>query len=202
MYDLKDMVIGLASKSPRRKFLLEESGFNVKLIDSPGEEVYPQHLGLKEIPEYLSMQKALNALPYGNGIAVILAADTVVIQDNQLLGKPKNQKDCKATLKKLAGRSHQVLTGVSILFPPFKKVFTVQSTVSIGTLDDSELDFYIEQYAPFDKAGSYGIQEWLGYCKVQRIEGSYTNVMGLPMYEVYHAMQEMIKTSKDVAGEL
>ncbi len=191
MHYLSNMEIGLASKSPRRKFLLEESGFRVQLIESPGEEIFPQHLGLSEIPEYLSMQKALNALPFAKNTPVILAADTVVIQDDELLGKPKNPADSKATLRKLAGKSHQVLTGVSILYPPFKKSFTVQSIVSIGPLDDHELDYYIKQYAPFDKAGSYGIQEWLGYCKVKHIEGSYTNVMGLPMYEVYHALKEM-----------
>ena len=193
MHSINNFIIGLASKSPRRKFLMEESGFNIELIDSPGEEIYPQDLDLLEVPAYLSTQKALNALPFSTHLSIILAADTVVIQDQKILGKPRDREDCLITLKNLSGRSHEVLTGVTILYPPFKKIFSVKSIVEIGFMNDEEMEYYVDHYAPFDKAGSYGIQEWLGYCKVKHIEGSYTNVMGLPMYEVYHAVKDLIK---------
>lgn len=195
MNTLENLVIGLASKSPRRKFLMEESGFKIELIDSPGEEIYPQELSIYEVPAYLSTQKALNALPNAQHLSWVLAADTVVIQDQSILGKPKDRDDCLKTLKNLSSRSHEVITGVTILYPPFKKIFSVKSIVEIGNMDDEELAYYVDHYAPFDKAGSYGIQEWLGYCKVKHIEGSYTNVMGLPMFEVYHALKDLLSAT-------
>ena len=170
---------------------MESAGFKIKLINSPGEEIFPDDLSTKEIPEYLAVQKALNALPNASDLETIVAADTIVSLDDKMIGKPTSREHCVNTIRSLMDKSHQVYTGVCILKPPLKKVFTVTSTVKINSLSDEEIDYYIEHYNPFDKAGSYGIQEWFGICKVNYIEGSYTNIMGLPMHELYEALKSM-----------
>ena len=132
-------------------------------------------------------------MPHRNNLPIILAADTVVIHADQILGKPMDREDAIQTLHALSGKKHQVITGVSILAPPFKNNFSVTTIVKMQPLASWEIESYVDKFQPYDKAGSYAIQEWIGLCRIAHIEGSYTNVIGLPMSQVYDKLQEMIQ---------
>ncbi|MBP7272625.1 MAG: septum formation protein Maf [Saprospiraceae bacterium] len=177
----------LASASPRRQQLLHEAGFRFEVFAPNVDETYPADMPVAEVPEYLATLKANAILPQfaSDTASVILAADSVVILNNLIFGKPANASDAKNILRQLAGHRHDVITGVCLCNRDKQVRFSVTSSVFIDNLSDAEIDYYITQYQPFDKAGAYGIQEWLGLCKVARIEGSYSNIMGLPMREVY-----------------
>jgi septum formation protein len=176
----------LASKSPRRSYLLEQAGipFTVRTADT--EEIYPQETPVMEVAPYLAELKASGAahlLLAEN--EVILTADSVVIQEGTIYGKPKDSADAQATLRKLSGAKHTVVTGCCLMSKTKKEVFASVTEVYLNEMSDAEIDWYIENGQPFDKAGSYGIQEWVGLAKVNRIEGTYPNVMGLPVDLVY-----------------
>lgn len=183
---LKKYTIILASKSPRRQYLLKELGFNF-IIDTSFDvdEVYSDSLTKNEIPVYLSELKA-NA--FKKPIAeneVLLTADTIVWLDGQMVGKPRDREDAVDILRSLSGNMHEVITGVCLRSNRKTKTFTALSEVYFKTLDDDEINYYIDNYQPFDKAGAYGVQEWIGYVGVEKIHGSYFNVMGLPIQKLY-----------------
>ena len=184
--NLKKYNIILASNSPRRKELLSGLGINyeVKVINGI-DESYPQNLKGSEIPEFISRIKAESYLPFMKENDLIITADTIVYANEKVLGKPKDHEDAVKMLKTLSGHTHQVMTGVSITTRKFQKSFVSTSEVTFDTLTDEEINFYINNYKPYDKAGAYGIQEWIGFIGVSRINGSYFNVMGLPVQRLY-----------------
>ncbi|MCF2594243.1 septum formation protein Maf [Bacteroides caecigallinarum] len=187
--NLKKYNIILASNSPRRRELLSGLGLNyeVKLIKDV-DESYPSHLNGSEIPEFISRIKAAAYRPFMKENDLIITADTIVYANNKVLGKPKNREDAVKMLKTLSGQTHQVMTGVTITTHKFQKSFVSTSDVTFDNLTDEEINFYIDNYKPYDKAGAYGIQEWIGYIGVSGIRGSYFNVMGLPIQKLYREL--------------
>lgn len=180
----------LASKSPRRQQLVKSLGidFSVKTIDV--EENYPEHLSMEEVPLYLA---ELKAKPFVNGLLpndLVITADTVVCVDNQILGKPENEKEACNMLQKLSNREHQVITGVCLTSKQKKHSFYALTTVRFKSLTPHEINHYITKFKPFDKAGAYGIQEWIGTIGITHIEGSFYNVMGLPIQKLYEEIQK------------
>lgn len=183
---LKDKILILASKSPRRQQLLRELGvpFDVRLFGET-DESYPNELNFSEIPEYLATKKAL---PYIQTLAsheVLITSDTIVWCKGKVLGKPTNREDAVQILKDLSGCMHTVITGIALRSEEREHTFSVSTDVYFKELSDEEIYYYIDNYSPYDKAGAYGIQEWIGYVGVERIDGSYFNVMGLPVQKLY-----------------
>lgn len=183
----------LASKSPRRRELLAglDLDFEVKVIPGIAEN-YPDSLPLERIPQYIAAEKAE---AYKGCIApdeVLITADTVVILNDEIMGKPKDDAQAREMLHKLSGKTHQVTTGVCLTTVSSQKQFHVTSHVTFKLLSDDEIDYYVSHYHPLDKAGAYGIQEWIGYVGVTRLEGSFFNVMGLPVQRIW----EELKTIK------
>ena len=182
----------LASNSPRRKELLENLNipFKIKVKNTP-EETYPENLLKAEIPEYLAIKKASF---YKNEITrsdtIIITADTIVYCENRILGKPENYDEAFEMLKLLSGKAHEVITGVAITSKDKQVVFNSVTKVFFEELTDDEIDYYIQAFKPYDKAGAYGIQEWIGMVGIKKIEGSYYNVVGLPVQKLY---SELIK---------
>lgn len=180
----------LGSKSPRRKELLEDLGIPFTIRTKDTDESYPPTLLPSEIPIFIALKKA-EALK--DGLAsneIVLCADTVVIVNNTILGKPVDEADAVSMLQQLSGKTHDVITGVVLASSEKIISFDVTTKVTFKTLSTKEIDYYIEKYKPFDKAGAYGIQEWIGYMGVTSIKGSYFNVVGLPTHEVYQALNE------------
>ncbi|MBK0382945.1 septum formation protein Maf [Pedobacter sp. SD-b] len=173
------MKIYLASKSPRRQELLKLMGFEFELMIKEIDESYPAGLPLIEVAPYLSKIKS-DAFEINYDDEIIITADTVVIINDELLGKPKNNEHAFEMLSKLNGRTHLVVTGVTIKSKKKVHTFSQTTKVAFSKLSDDQLWFYILNYRPLDKAGAYGIQDWIGMVGVSSIEGSYTNVMGLP----------------------
>ena len=179
----------LASASPRRRQLLEQLGidFTVKVIAGL-DESYPAGLAWQEIPEYLSRKKAEGHSSLLTPSTMIITADTLVMLDGKPLGKPADAAEARLMLRNLSGRSHFVITGVTILIMEKSTSFSTTTEVFFDSLTDDEIDFYITRFKPMDKAGAYGIQEWIGAAGIRRIEGSYYNVMGLPLHSLYTAL--------------
>lgn len=191
---LKSYRLILASQSPRRRQLLSDCGLEYELAERyEVEEVYPATIAPDEVPVYLSRLKSEG---YPAELAendILLTADTVVIVDNEILGKPSDDAEARAMLRTLSGRAHRVTTGVTLRSAARTESFAVQSDVYFRELADEEIDYYVARYRPMDKAGSYGIQEWIGYVGIERIDGSFYNVMGLPVQRVYAALAEFVK---------
>ena len=190
MKNLLPHKIILASNSPRRKELLAglDVQFEVRVLQGI-DESYPETLPTAEIAEYIAQKKAA---AYRETIAadeLVITADTIVVLGDEVLGKPKDAADARRMLHELSGRTHQVITGVVLTTKERQEHFSVVSDVTFKTLEDSEIDYYVETYKPMDKAGAYGIQEWIGYVGVTRLEGSYFNVMGLPVQRIYEALR-------------
>lgn len=181
----------LASNSPRRKELLGGLGyeFEVRVIDGI-DESYPDGLTMEEIPRYIAAAKA-SAYTVGAD-ELLLTADTVVVLDEEVLGKPADAADAARMLHALSGRTHHVITGVCLKTQDDERRFSVSTEVTFKALTDEEIDHYISHYHPYDKAGAYGIQEWIGYIGVTGIRGSYFNVMGLPVQRIYQELQGML----------
>lgn len=184
----------LASNSPRRRELLTGLGldFTVKVI-SGIDESWPHTLKGEDIPLYISREKAA---PYRQTIAqdeLVITADTIVYVDGEVLGKPHDEADAKRMLRMISGRWHEVITGVTLMTAEREHSFAVTTKVKFCNLSDSEIDYYIKNYAPMDKAGAYGIQEWIGYVGVEAIEGSYFNVVGLPVQRLYRELLNFCK---------
>ncbi len=188
--DLNRYKIILASQSPRRQQLLREAGFeNFVVRPMNVDETPPPQYPNEKLGEFLAEKKAEAARPLlGIDGDLILASDTTVVLNGKLYEKPLDEADAKRILSELSGAMHQVITGVCLLSTDKKVVFSDISDVYFDDLTELEIDFYIKKYKPFDKAGAYGVQEWLGHCKIRRIEGSYENIMGLPTFKIYQAL--------------
>lgn len=182
----------LASNSPRRKELLSGLGIRYEVKTLPGiEESYPDTLKGEEIPVYIACEKAE---AYRNAMQpdeLIITADTIVWLDGVVMGKPKDEEEARGMLRRLSGKTHQVITGVCLTGAEFQKSFTTVTDVMFAELTDEEINYYIEHYKPMDKAGSYGIQEWIGFVGVEKIKGSYFNVMGLPVQRLYKELSKL-----------
>ena len=181
----------LASNSPRRRELLAglDLDFEVKVLPDI-DESYPDNLPAAEVAGYISREKAA---PYRTLIGeddLVITADTVVIVGDEVLGKPKDAEDARRMLQLISGRTHQVITGVCLLTTDKKHSFSVTTDVTFKQLSEDEINYYIEHYKPFDKAGAYGIQEWIGYVGVTSINGSYFNVMGLPVQRLWEEIKK------------
>ena len=190
MKDLKYKLI-LASNSPRRKELLAGLGvpFEVRVLQDIDEH-YPESLPVNEVARYIAKEKADAYRRIVAPDELIITADTVVIVGDEILGKPIDEADAVRMLKLLSGRTHQVTTGVCLLTAEKERCFDVTTDVTFKALTDEEIHYYVDRYRPFDKAGAYGIQEWIGYIGVTGLHGSYYNVMGLPVQRIY---QELTK---------
>lgn len=184
------MKIILGSKSPRRKELLAALGYTFEVRTKETDESFPASLNCTEVAQYVAEKKSNAMLPNLAEAEVLICADTVVLLDNEILGKPLDHADAIAMLEKLSGREHFVITGVVIASLEKQISFSVTTNVFFHPLSADEIRYYVDNFQPFDKAGSYGIQEWIGYAAIQRIEGSYNNVVGLPTHEVYQALKE------------
>jgi septum formation protein len=180
----------LASNSPRRKELLKglDLKFEVRVIDGI-DESFPSGLPANAVPAYIAENKADAYLSTLKENEVLITADTVVIIKGEILEKPANSEDATKMLKRLSGNKHDVVTAVVLSTLQKRKVFSVTSTVDFAELTDDEIKYYVDKYKPFDKAGAYGIQEWIGYIGVQGIKGSFHNVMGLPVQRLYQELK-------------
>ena len=190
LQNLENYEIILASKSPRRQQLLSDLGlkFSVQSMDIPEE--FPENLGKTEISVYLAELKAEAFRPLLKNNQLVITADTIVWLDGNVLNKPTDYNDGFRMLKNLSGKKHQVITGVCLLSAKKKVSFHALTDVWFKPLSDEEIHFYLEHYRPYDKAGAYGIQEWIGYIGIYRIEGSFFNVMGLPVQSVYEHLKD------------
>jgi septum formation protein len=190
--DLNKYNIILASQSPRRSQLLREAGFENFIVKPMNvDETPPPQLKAEKLGAYLAEIKAEAArtlLKTEND--VILAADTTVVLNNKLYEKPLDIEDARRILRDLSGNVHKVITGVCLVSFNKKKILSDVSKVYFDTLSEAEIDFYIEKYKPFDKAGAYGVQEWIGHCKIKKIVGSYENIMGLPTHRVFKELMK------------
>jgi len=181
----------LASQSPRRQYLLKELGLHFEIITTNVPEKYPENLSPEQIAVFLAELKADSFdTARLDPKAIIISADTIVCIDNEILGKPGNYKEAVNMLMKLSGKKHEVITAVCLKTKSKRKTFSVISAVYFKELSMEEIDYYIENFQPFDKAGGYGIQEWIGYIGISKIEGSFFNIMGLPVKEFY---EELLK---------
>ncbi|WP_079243679.1 MULTISPECIES: Maf family protein [Chryseobacterium] len=183
------MKLLLASQSPRRKELLSSLGFEFEVVKIDCEEIIPENIKIEEAAAYLSDLKA-SAFRNLETDEVLLTADTIVAIDNQILGKPKDEENAFTMLQSLSGRTHQVYTGITIKTANKSFTETDVADVTLDKLSDEEINYYIQNYKPFDKAGSYGVQEWLGMAKITSLTGSYYTIMGLPTHLVYKILKE------------
>lgn len=189
---LKEMMkkIVLSSNSPRRKELLGELGidFKVRVIEGI-DETYPKELSVEEVPQYIAREKA-RVYIVGKD-EVLLTADTVVVLGNEVMGKPHDEADAMRMLRQLSGKTHQVITGVCLTTNDKQVTFADVTDVSFADLTDEEIKYYVDNFRPLDKAGAYGIQEWIGLAGVTGIKGSYFNVVGLPVHRVYAELKKL-----------
>lgn len=190
--NLKKYKIILASNSPRRRELLSGLGVDYEVKIVPGiDETYPESLNGEEIPVYIAQEKA-NAYRISlQPDELVITADTIVYVDGMVLGKPVDEAGACRMLRMLSGRTHQVITGVCLTTVAFQKSFASVTEVTFDTLSDEEIGYYVEKYHPMDKAGSYGVQEWIGFVGVTGLKGSYYNVMGLPVQRLYKELKEL-----------
>jgi septum formation protein len=188
----------LASQSPRRKQLLEWAEIPFEIIVKETDESFPDDLTMKEIAVHIALNKAkavntflLNEGKNINNSTPVLAADTIVVIDDKVIGKPKDREDAINILQKLSGRKHEVITGVVILYKEKIIAFADVTEVTFHSLTNTQIEFYIDKYKPYDKAGAYAIQEWIGVIGIKSINGDFYNVMGLPVSKVLQALNEL-----------
>ena len=186
---LENYHIILASNSPRRRELLGglDIDFEVKVMPDIAEN-YPENFDTQYIPVFIASEKAAAYKDLMADNDLIITADTVVVLGHEVLGKPANLDDARRMLRELSGQTHQVITGVCLMTRQRQRSFAVTTDVTFKTLSDEEIDYYVEKYQPLDKAGAYGIQEWIGYIGVTSLSGSYFNVMGLPVQRIYNEL--------------
>ena len=189
---LKNYNIVLGSASPRRKELLAELELEFSIRTTDQEEDYPKDLEINEIAKFLAKQKANIIARDIEKDYLLITADTIVVQNSEVINKPKNKQDAIEILRKLSGNSHKVITGICITSSEKQIVFSSITDVFFTNLSDEEINFYIERYKPFNKAGAYGIQEWIGFIGIEKIIGSYNNVVGLPTAELYQKLKLFI----------
>jgi septum formation protein len=187
---LKGYTIVLASGSPRRQQFLRELDANFEVRLKEVDEVYPETLQGAEITDYLAELKALALDETLSDDEILITSDTIVWHENKALGKPKDKEDAFAMIKSLSGKTHEVITSVCIKNAGKSETFNETTRVTFNLLTDEEIAYYLEEYKPFDKAGSYGIQEWIGLVAIARIEGSYANVVGMPVDKVYQHLMK------------
>lgn len=190
MLDLSAYNIILASNSPRRKELLSGLDFDYEVKVLPDiDESYPCHLQGADIAMYIAQEKASAYTDYMNRDTLLITADTIVLLEGKAYGKPRGEDEAKQMLRELSGKTHEVVTGVCVTTKTKQKSFSVSSEVRFATLEEDEIEYYVTKYKPFDKAGAYGIQEWIGYVAVEYISGSYFNIMGLPVQRLYQELK-------------
>jgi len=187
---MKNLLLG--SNSPRRKELLTSLGYDFEVVKIDCDEVYPKQLNVSEIAGFLAQLKA-DEYYFLKENQVLLTADTIVVFENEVLGKPHSKEEAVEMLSKLSGNTHQVYTGICLKYQGGTKVFTDCAHVSFKDISPEEIDYYISNFQPFDKAGSYGIQEWIGMSKIYKIEGSYYTIMGLPTHLVYEHLNPLLQ---------
>ena len=179
----------LASHSPRRRELLEMLNLQFSIADGiEVDETYPEFLAPEEVPSYLSRKKGEAYASRMKSGQLIITADTIVILDGEILGKPESPEHAKSMLRKLSGRTHKVVTGVTLTTTDKTETFSVSTAVEFAPLSDKVIDYYVDTFKPLDKAGAYGIQEWIGAVGIRGIHGSYYNVMGLPVHRLYNEL--------------
>lgn len=185
--------IVLASASPRRKELLAglDIDYSIRVLDNI-DESSPSHLQGEDIPLFISGKKADAYMETLANDELLITADTIVYVDSEVLGKPTTPQDAVNMLKKLSGKWHQVITGVVLSTKEKRHSFAVTTQVKFAKLTEAEIEYYVNRYSPLDKAGAYGIQEWIGYIGVERIEGSYFNVVGLPVQRLYQELKQFV----------
>lgn len=183
--------IVLASRSPRRLHLMREAGYEFEVIVPNVEETYEEDLPSQDIPERIALRKS-RAFGECPDDMLLITADTMVFMDEEPMGKPKDRDEAFQMLRSLSGRSHQVITGVCIRHGEEKDLFHARTDVHFRELKDEEIEHYIDRYEPYDKAGAYGIQEWIGHIGIDRIEGSFYNVMGLPISQLHLRIQDLL----------
>jgi septum formation protein len=189
---LNNFKIILASRSPRRQQLLRELGLKFDVVIKEYEEIYPEDLSGSAIARYVAHEKAAS---FKKGISdneIVIAADTIVWCNNKVLGKPLNREDAIRILKEISGNTHEVITGVSLCSRSGEVTFSESTKVTFETLSDEDIYYYVDSFKPYDKAGAYGIQEWIGIVACSHIEGSYFNVVGLPVQRLYKELQSFI----------
>lgn len=174
----------LASNSPRRQYLMKEAGFEFVVNPSHADESFPSSMPVQFVPSYLAEHKA-KAMADKINDEIVVTADTVVILGSDILNKPQNRTEAIDMLCQLSGRSHMVITGVCLLDKTKSEIFDDRTKVVFKKLTMDEIEFYVDQYKPYDKAGAYGAQDWIGMVAIEKIVGSYFNVMGLPIHKVY-----------------
>ncbi len=180
----------LASNSPRRQELLKGIGIDFKIfVKNNIDEEFDANIPTDKVAEFLAKKKAAHYEDIIDENTIVITADTVVVYDNTILNKPENKADAQTMLRLLSGKKHEVITGVCIKSKEREMLFSSTSVVYFDTIADREIDYYIDSYKPYDKAGAYGIQEWIGYIGISKIEGSYFNVMGLPINLIYKALK-------------
>lgn len=189
--NLKNYDIILASNSPRRKELLQRLGLPFKVRTLFGvDESFPENLHGEEIALYIARKKAEAYKSSMSSNELLITADTIVCLDGVVMGKPYGAENAKTILRQLSGRVHQVITGVTVLTQVKRESFAVTSHVKFANVTEDEIDYYVDNYLPFDKAGAYGIQEWFGLVAVEELRGSYFNVMGLPVQRLYTVLKQ------------
>lgn len=178
----------LASASPRRSQLLQWAEVEFDVVVSDSDESFPGSLGFEDAAVFIARNKALAVKEKINSSLPILAADTIVVCNNRIIGKPRDREDAIKILQELSGNTHQVITGVAILRPGSEITFADTTTVTFHALTPEHITFYVDKYQPYDKAGAYAIQEWIGVVGIKRVEGCFYNVMGLPVSRVVQAL--------------
>jgi septum formation protein len=194
--NLNSYKIILASRSPRRQQLLRDLGLKFDVVIKDYTETYPENLVGEEIASYLAYRKAISFRNEISENEIVITADTIVWCNNKVLGKPVDHDDAARILKEISDNTHEVITGVCLFSSKREKTFSVSTRVTFDALSDDDIDYYIKEYKPYDKAGAYGIQEWIGIAACSHIEGSYFNVVGLPVQRLYKELQSFISSSK------
>ena len=193
MLSPNDYEIILASESPRRKYFMNQIGFPFTIKTFDVEESFPKNLKGKEIADYIVAKKSAPFKEIIHPKQIVITADTIVWCENEYLGKPKDETDVKNMLQKLSGKSHEVITAVGFLFDGQFDIINEVTEVHFNPLSEIEIDQYVSQHNPLDKAGAYGIQDWIGEIGISKINGSYTNVVGLPLAQVYQKIKSIIQ---------
>lgn len=189
---LRKYRIILASKSLRRQQLLRETGIDFEIVLKEYDESFPEGLAGEKIARHVAVNKSKAFSLSVRPGEIVITADTIVWCDGMVLGKPEYEADAIRMLKAISGKTHQVITGVSLLSTVKNVIFTDTTLVTFRVMSEPEIHYYVDKYAPYDKAGAYGIQEWIGLAACSRIEGSYFNVVGLPVHKLYEELEKMI----------
>ena len=182
----------LASKSPRRKQLLEQMGFKVRVESIDVEETFPENIEIDYVAEYLAIKKSESYTKSIEDNTILVTSDTIVVVENTILGKPQNYEQAKEYLTLLSSKTHKVITGCCLRTKEKIKHFSQKSIVKFKALTEDEINYYIENFKPYDKAGAYGIQEWIGTIGIESIEGDYYNIVGFPCSKFFESVQEIL----------